>query len=79
MENVGEINLDNVKMSLEKNDFEVFVAQNTSDAKAIIMDKILPETEAKQISYGDSMTVRTVGIFDVIKAKPDLKFIEVSN
>jgi L-lactate utilization protein LutB len=77
MDQFDEINLDHIKESLEKNNFEVFVAQNTSEAKTIVMDNILPDTGAQQISYGDSMTVRSTGIFEAIKENPDWKFIEV--
>jgi L-lactate utilization protein LutB len=70
-------NLAGIKKSLEMNNFEVFIAKDPSEAKTIVLDKILPGTEAKKISYGDSMTVRSAGILEAIKERPDLEFIEV--
>jgi L-lactate utilization protein LutB len=69
--------LDDIKKRLEINNFEVFVAQNTAEAKDIVLKKILPKTGATKVSYGDSLTVRSSGVFDAIKTNTDLEFIEV--
>jgi hypothetical protein len=55
----------------------VFIAQNSSDAKNIALEEILPRTGATNILYGDSVTVRSSGILEAIWANPDLEFIEV--
>lgn len=77
MDKFGELNYKNIKKKFEKNNFYVFNAKDSIEAKTIVMDIILPTTSAKLISYGDSMTVKYTGILEAIKKKSDLKFIEV--
>lgn len=66
-----------IKKNLERNDFEVFIARNSAEARELVLKRILPGTKAKKISYGDSLTVRSTGIFEDIKKDPNLEFIEV--
>lgn len=68
---------DRVKKSLQKNRFEVYTARDTREARAIVLNDVLPLTGAKTISYGDSMTVRATGVFEDLKADRSLRFIEV--
>lgn len=66
-----------IKKNLERNNFEVFITRNSAEARELVLKRILPETKAKIISYGDSLTVRATGIFEDIKKAPNLEFIEV--
>jgi L-lactate utilization protein LutB len=68
---------ENITKNLERNDFEVFIARNSAEARELVLKKILPEVRAKKISYGDSLTVRSTGIFEILTNDPDLEFIEV--
>ena len=42
--------LDRLKTALEKNNFEVYVANNQAESKDIVLKEILPKTGAKLIS-----------------------------
>jgi hypothetical protein len=66
-----------VKKALEKNNFEVYLVQNQIEAKDIVLKQILPKTGARRISWGDSMTVIESGIFDELKRRPDLEFLDI--
>jgi L-lactate utilization protein LutB len=68
---------EHIKKKLERNDFEVFIAQNSAEARELVLKRILPGTKAKKISYGNSLTVKSTGIFEDMMKNPDLEFIEV--
>ncbi|MCD4715404.1 MAG: hypothetical protein K8R45_01530, partial [Desulfobacterales bacterium] len=49
IENYWKIRLEALKKSLEENNFEVFLVNNSSEAKAIVQKEILPKTGAKSV------------------------------
>jgi hypothetical protein len=69
--------LNAVKKVLEKNNFEVYLVQDQVEAKDIVLKQILPKTGARRISWGDSMTVIESGLFDELKGRPDLEFLDI--
>lgn len=68
--------LNRLKNNLEKNNFEVYLANDQVEAKNIVLDEIIPKTEAKLISMGDSLTAINTGLFSDIKKQPDLDFLD---
>jgi hypothetical protein len=80
MENVIDrywrIRLTNLKKALEVNNFEVFIAENRTQAKDIVLEHILPKTGAKSVSRGGSITIIATGIWEAVKDNPDLEFID---
>ena len=66
-----------VKKALERNNFEVYLVQDPVGAKDVIIKQILPKTGARRISWGDSMTVIESGLFDEIKRRTDLEFLDI--
>jgi len=56
--------LDELRVQLEKNNFDVFVVENAAEAGKLVMEKILPESGAKSVSYGGSMTMKSAGLHD---------------
>ena len=71
-----QIRLNELKEVLEENHFEVFIAKDTAEAKAIVLERILPSTKAKSVSWGGSMTYLATGLYEVIKTKPDLEILD---
>jgi L-lactate utilization protein LutB len=71
------LRLNSVKQSLESNNFAVYVAENGADAKRIVLERILPETGARSVSWGGSMTVLATGLYDALKGAPDLEVVDV--
>ena len=59
-----QIRLGDIKLSLEANNFDVFVAQNAAEAKNIVLNKIIPNVAPKSISWGGSMTFVATGLYD---------------
>jgi L-lactate utilization protein LutB len=64
VENYWNIRLNDLKKTLEENNFEVFLAASSSDARDIVLNTIIPQTRAKLISWGSSMTFIKTGIAD---------------
>ena len=77
IENYWKIRLEALKKSLEENNFEVFLVNNSSEAKAIVQKEILPKTGAKSVSWGGSLTFTDTGLYDDIKNNPDLEVLDV--
>jgi L-lactate utilization protein LutB len=65
-----------LKKALERNDFEVFVARDRFEARELVLQKILPQTGAKRLSRGDSLTCIETGLFEAIQNHPELEFVE---
>ena len=71
-----KIKLDDIKKSLEANNFEVFVVENTAEAKKIVLEEIIPKTGAKSVSWGGSMTFITTGIYEALKNDKKMKVLD---
>jgi hypothetical protein len=70
------IKLDDIKKSLEANNFEVFFAENVAEAKKIVLKEIIPKTGAKSVSWGGSMTFIATGIYEALKSDKKMKVID---
>ncbi|MBC8457972.1 MAG: lactate utilization protein [Deltaproteobacteria bacterium] len=68
--------LGDLKKELESNNFEVFLADNSAQAKELVLKEILPKTGAKSVSWGGSMTFIDTGLYEAIKADPDLEVLD---
>jgi L-lactate utilization protein LutB len=77
VENYWQIRLADLKKALEENNFEVFLADNTARAREIVQGEIIPNTGAKSISWGGSMTFRATGLYEAIKDNPDFEVLDV--
>lgn len=62
--------------ALRKRGFGVSIAATLQDAADIVMNSLLPESGAKTVSFGGSMTVREAGLLETLKARPDLKVLD---
>lgn len=76
MENYWNIRLDQLKTALEKNHFNVFVAKNVGEAKAFVLEGLLPKTGAKSVSWGGSVTFVQTGLYDALKDRKDLDILD---
>jgi len=71
-----ERRLSDCKNSLEKNNFNAFIAETPSEAKRIVIDKILPLIDIKSVSWGDSLTLYSTEILEYFRSKAEIKLIE---
>jgi L-lactate utilization protein LutB len=68
--------LTDIRKRFEDNNFEVHMAKDMDAAKTIILENIIPETGARSVSWGGSMTFTRSGIYDALKAHPTLEIID---
>jgi L-lactate utilization protein LutB len=72
-----QIRLKHVKESLERNNFEAFIAENAEAAKQIMKEEILPKLkDIKTISRGDSLTFEATGMLEVIEKNTTFDFLD---
>ncbi|HBZ54839.1 MAG TPA: lactate utilization protein [Syntrophobacteraceae bacterium] len=76
MEHFWKIRIDEVKVNLEENNFEVFIAEDAAMARKIVLEEILPATGARKISWGGSMTLVATGLYELLKNREDLEIID---
>jgi L-lactate utilization protein LutB len=76
MEHYWEIRLAEVKEALEANNFEVFLANNKTEASKLVLEEILPKTGAKSCSWGGSMTFTSTGLYDALKNHQKMMVID---
>lgn len=68
--------LGEVKLALEKNNFTVFLANDSAAAKKIVQEEILPGMDAKTVSFGGSMTFMASGLYDFFKSSPAYQVLD---
>jgi L-lactate utilization protein LutB len=72
IDNFWNLKLDSVKENLENNNFEVFVAQTTDEAKNIALTDIIPKLDVESVSWGGSVSFVSIGLFHALKDKEDI-------
>lgn len=68
--------LEHAKNQFESNNFEVYVVNNCNEAKALVLNKIIPKTEAKSVSWGGSATFVQTGLYDALKTNCDMDVLD---
>ena len=76
IENYWKARLTELTEILTENNFEVFVAENTDEAKSIVLEKIIPEIAPKSVSWGGSLTFVATGLYDVLKNNNDFNILD---
>jgi len=76
IEYYSQIRLAELKKALEKNNFEVFLADDAEEAKKIALGAIIPEIKPESISWGGSMTFTASGLYDALKNYNEVKVID---
>ena len=65
-----------VQKALEANHFEAHVAPDTAAAHALVIDRMLPQSGARTVAFGGSMTALAAGLFATIKGRNNLEMID---
>lgn len=76
IEKFWQIKLADVQEALELNNFEAFYADSVDKAKKIVLEEIIPDTDAKSISWGGSQTFIATGLYESLKDRQDLKVLD---
>jgi L-lactate utilization protein LutB len=76
IENYWKARLTELKEPLTENNFDVFVVENTDEAKSIVLEKIIPDLEPKSVSWGGSLTFAATGLYDILKNRNDFSVLD---
>jgi len=71
-----KLRLADLKVALEANSFNVYLADNRVEAYKLVKEKIIPGLNAKTVSWGGSMTVLSVGLYDKLIKDSNLEVID---
>ena len=71
-----KIRLERLRSRLEKNHFEAYVADSAAEAKRLVLENILPDTGARSVSWGGTMTMEEVGLGEALRKKANLTRID---
>lgn len=74
------LRLADLKQALEKNNFDVFMADSVADAKKVFDEQIMPSLEGvKTVSFGGSATLMGTGIVEAVRADESLDVLDTFN
>ncbi len=76
IDNYWKNRLDTLKEKLIENNFDAFVADDIEDAKNIVLNDILPGTQAKSVSWGGSVTFVETKLYSALKDAEDLDVLD---
>jgi hypothetical protein len=68
--------LQKVIRQLERNNFEVFYAENLQSARDIFETEIVKKLPIVTASYADSITMQKTGALDLLKSVNSIEFID---
>ena len=71
-----DIRLNRLKKALERNNFDVYIADNKDLAKKIAYDTIIPAIAPKTVSWGGSMTFVGTRLYEALKNDPRYAVID---
>ena len=76
IDNYWRLRLVDLKVALESNNFDVFLADNMQMASAVVIEDIIPQLNVKSLSWGGSMTFTATGLYEQLKAAQDLEVLD---
>ncbi len=76
IETYWQVRFVELKSELEDNNFEVYLANNTAEARRIVLEEILPKTGPKSVSWGGSMTFLATGLYEAIKEDSGIEILD---
>lgn len=68
--------LSDLKRKMEDNNFDVFLAYDSEQARRIVLEEIIPEIKPSSISWGTSMTFIGTGLYEILKDNPAFHIID---
>ncbi|QJB55189.1 lactate utilization protein [Pseudodesulfovibrio sp. zrk46] len=74
--NFWELNLKELVVKLEKNGFDVYMADNAEAAKDVVLNDILPEIKPSSVSWGGSLTFSGTGLYEHLRDCGDYEVLD---
>jgi L-lactate utilization protein LutB len=76
IENYWKLRLADVKLALEANNFEVYLAEDTNQANTIVLENLLPKLNPKTVSWGGSVTFTDSGLYRKLRENSNLEVLD---
>jgi len=76
IENYNKMRLADLKIALESNNFDVYLAENKEAACKTVLEDIIPKLNPQTISWGGSMTVIASGLYHQLRENPNLEVLD---
>ncbi|WP_028574958.1 lactate utilization protein [Desulfonatronovibrio hydrogenovorans] len=70
------IRLDQVKESLEENNFSCFVAEDPDEARKLVLTEVVARLKPGSVSWGGSATFKETGLYDALKDRSDMEILD---
>ena len=74
-----KIKLASLQHVLEKNNFDVFMADDAPEAKSLVIDHIIPSLQPRTISWGGSLTFMASGIYNALREIQGITAIDMAD
>jgi len=71
-----DLNLRELKQRLNKNGFDVYLADSAEDAKTVVLNDILPELAPRTVSWGGSMTFAATGLYELLRDSQEYECLD---
>ena len=65
--------IETCRTALQKNNFEVFLAEDPADANKLILNEIFPTISVRSVSWGDSMSLHATKVLEKIEENQDIR------
>jgi L-lactate utilization protein LutB len=80
IDNYWKLRMADLKTALESNNFDVYLADDRQAACKVVLEDIMPQLNAKSISWGGSMTFQAAtGLYDQLKDNQELEVLDTFN
>lgn len=76
IDNFWQLSLNELKLKLEKNGFDVHMAQSAADAREVVLSDILPALKPKSVSWGGSMTLADTGLYEYLRDSDEYESLD---
>jgi L-lactate utilization protein LutB len=76
VENYWQKRLNDLKATLEENNFEAHLAADTAEARKVVLQEILPKLNAESVSWGGSATFLATGLYEELKNNSGLEVLD---
>ncbi len=74
-----KVRLKEVKKTLEENNFDVYIAEDGEAVNNIVLKEIIPQLKPQSVSWGGSITLTDIGLYDKLKGSRELKVLDTFN
>ncbi|MCP3891401.1 MAG: lactate utilization protein [Desulfobulbaceae bacterium] len=75
IDNYWQLRLQELKLKLDANNFEAFIASDLAEAEELIVEKLVPAANPQTVSYGGSMTLKEMGALDRIEGMEGVELL----